>query len=154
MMNLIEQLKVHEGFEANYYQCTSGKLTIGYGRNVGGNPFSLKELAWLGRCEFDETPMTEGEAEQLLVIDVNEVTALIKEYLSWGELNSARQAVCINMAFNLGVTGLFKFKNMMRAIRKQCYREAAIEMLDSRWANQVGSRADELAQQMNAGVWQ
>ena len=154
MMNLIEQLKVHEGFEANYYQCTAGKKTIGYGRNVEDNPFSSKELALLGRCEFDETPMTEDEAEQLLVIDVNEVTVLIKDHLPWDELNSARQAVCINMAFNLGVTGLFKFKNMMRAIRKQCYREAAIEMLDSRWANQVGSRADDLAQQMNAGNWQ
>jgi lysozyme len=154
MMNLIEQLKKHEGFESDYYQCTAGKKTIGYGRNVDNNPFSSKELAFLGREDFSTDPMTEEEAEFLLVNDVNEVTALIKDHLPWADLCMARQAVCVNMAFNLGVSGLFKFRNMIRAINKACYKEAAIEMLDSRWANQVGTRADDLARQMSTGDWQ
>lgn len=154
MMNLIEQLQKHEGFVDNYYECTAGKKTIGYGRNVDANPFSSNELAILGRCEFDEEPMTEDEAEQLLLNDVNEIAVLIKDHLPWSELCSARQAVCINMAFNLGVSGFFKFKNMIRAIKKECYKEAAIEMFDSRWASQVASRSDELAMQMSTGEWQ
>ena len=58
MMNLIEQLKEHEGFRANYYLCSSNKKTIGYGRNLDNNPFSNKELAILGRSEFDAQPIT------------------------------------------------------------------------------------------------
>jgi lysozyme len=154
MMNLIEQLKCHEGFRDDYYQCTANKKTIGYGRNVDNNPFSIKELSMLGRDEFIDQPMTEDEAEQLLLNDVNEITALINDHLPWADMSLARQAVCVNMAFNLGVTGFFKFNNMHRALRKHCYREAAIEMLDSRWAKQVGGRSEELAQQMNTGDWQ
>ena len=154
MMNLIEQLKRHEGFRSDYYQCSANKKTIGYGRNVDNNPFSTKELEILGRDVFTAKPMTKEEAEMLLINDVNEVTALIQDHLPWSDLSMARRAVCVNMAFNLGVTGFFKFRNMQRALNKACYREAAIEMLDSRWAEQVGERSDELAQQMNTGTWQ
>jgi len=154
MMNLIEQLKEHEGFRSNYYQCSADKKTIGYGRNVDDNPFSEKELKILGRDCFDDKQLTEDEAELLLINDVNEVTALIKDHLPWASLNDARKAVCINMAFNLGVSGFFKFKNMIRALNHQCYKEAAIEMLDSRWAKQVGGRAEQLAMQMSTGKWQ
>lgn len=154
MMNLIEQLKRHEGFEEDYYQCTANKKTIGYGRNVEANPFSSKELAFLGRDEFIDEPMTEEEAEFLLVNDVNEVTALIQDHLPWSDMNLARQAVCVNMAFNLGVSGFFKFKNMLRALNDCYYEKAAVEMLDSRWAKQVSNRANELAVQMSTGAWQ
>lgn len=154
MMNLIEQLKRHEGFEQDYYQCTANKKTIGYGRNVDANPFSTKELAYLGRDCFNTEPMTEEEAEFLLVNDVNEVTALIKDHLPWADLCPARQAVCVNMAFNLGVSGFFKFKNMVRALHGCYYEKAAVEMLDSRWARQVSNRANELALQMSTGAWQ
>ncbi len=30
--NLIESIKVHEGFSSTVYRCTSGVLTIGWGR--------------------------------------------------------------------------------------------------------------------------
>ena len=61
MMNLIEQLKRHEGFRSDYYQCSADKKTIGYGRNVDNNPFSSEELKMLGRDEFTAEPMTEDE---------------------------------------------------------------------------------------------
>jgi len=153
MMNLIEQLKRHEGFRSDYYQCSANKKTIGYGRNVDNNPFSTKELKMLGRDVFCEQPLTEEEAEIILLNDVNEITALISDHLPWCNLNSARQAVCINMAFNIGVTGFFQFKKAIRAIGYGCYKEAAAEMLDSKWAYQVGNRSDELATQMYTGEW-
>ncbi len=154
MMNLIEQLKEHEGFRDDYYQCTADKKTIGYGRNVDNNPFSIKEVAMLGRVDFDCEPMTEDEAEQLLLNDVNEIIELIKAHLPWDELCPARQGVCVNMAFNLGVSGFFQFKNMLRALNDSFYEKAAVEMLDSRWAKQVPGRAQDLAIQMNLGRWQ
>lgn len=153
-MNLIEQLKRHEGFRSDYYQCTADKRTIGYGRNVDDNPFSEEELKMLGREDFCTEPMTEEEAEVLLVNDVKAVHKAICEHVSFGRLNLARQAVCINMAFNLGVHGFCKFKNMIRAINEDKFERAAIEALDSRWASQVGDRADELALQLSTGEWQ
>ena len=153
-MNLIDQLKRHEGFRSDYYQCTADKKTIGYGRNVDNNPFSTKELEFLGRDVFCEKPMIEEEAEYLLLNDVNEIVELIKDHLPWGKLCPVRQAVCVNMAFNIGVSGFFKFKNMLRALNDFHFEKAAIEMLDSKWANQVTKRACELALQMDAGKWQ
>lgn len=154
IINLIEQLKEQEGFRGNYYQCTANKKTIGYGRNVDNNPFSTKELEMLGREDFDCEPMTEDEAEQLLLNDVNEVIELIKGRLPWDVLCDARKAVCVNMAFNIGIAGFFQFKNMLSAISSGDYEKAAVEMLDSRWKNQVGYRAITLALQMNGGSWQ
>ena len=113
LMNLIKQLKGHEGFKGDYYICTGGKKTIGFGRNVENNPFSEEELKMLGRTEFKEMPMTEEEAEVLLMNDVNSVIYQIKPMLPWNELCSSRQAVCVNMAFNLGVEGFSKFKHTL-----------------------------------------
>jgi lysozyme len=42
---------------------------------------------------------------------------------------------------------------MIAAINDCYYEQAAVEMLDSRWANQVGGRSEELAIQMNLGTW-
>lgn len=154
MMNLIEQLKKHEGFEPDYYQCTADKKTIGYGRNVDSNPFTSEELKMLGRDNFDVIPMTEDEAEVLLVNDVNKVERAIKSLLPWDRLCPARQAVCTNMAFNLGVNGFSRFKRMIAAVNEGYFTRAAIEMLDSRWSEQVYFRAVELADQMRTGHWQ
>ncbi|HHZ97628.1 MAG TPA: glycoside hydrolase [Flavobacteriales bacterium] len=153
MMNLIEQLKEHEGFRCNYYYCTAEKKTIGYGRNVESNPFTPKEMLMLGRKDFDNDPMTEEEAEQLLVNDVNRVTASVKEYFPWAELNPSRKAVLVNMAINMGITGLLKFKKMKHAILLKRYEQAGVEMMLSLWAEQVGGRAEQLSLQMYAGQW-
>lgn len=64
----------------------------------------------------------------------------------------ARAEVLINMAFNMGVPGLLKFRRALDAVRADDYDAAASHMLDSRWACQVGRRAVELARQMRAGV--
>ena len=156
MMNLIEQLKTHEGFRDDYYQCTADKRTIGFGRNVDDNPFSPKELNMLCRDEFINEPMTEDEAEILLVNDVKAIHKAIYDRAHLGRLNLARQAVCVNMAFNMGVNGFFCFKNMLKAIELGDFEQAAIEMSDSVWhkRSQVGMRSNDLILQMATGEWQ
>ena len=153
MKELIEQLKLHEGFRSNFYLCTADKKTIGYGRNVDSNPFTKEEVTYFNRILFDRKPMTEDEADYLLRNDVNKIIEQIKPLLPWHELSEPRKAVCVNMAFNLGVSGFSKFKNMIFAINDYSYKKASIEMLDSRWAKQVPNRANELANQMKSGVW-
>ena len=46
---------------------------------------------------------------------------------------------------------LSKFKNTLGHIEAGRYEEASIEMLDSRWANQVGHRAKCLSDMMRTG---
>jgi len=133
---LIEQLKAHEGFSGNVYQCTGGKTTIGYGRNL------------------DDNPLTDNEASYLLNNDVNKITDILSKEIPWNMINPARQAVLVNMSFNLGISGLYKFKKMFKAIDAGFYEKAAREMLDSKWSKQVGNRAIELSEQMRTGKWQ
>ena len=64
-----------------------------------------------------------------------------------------RQAVLLDMAFNMGAEGLLKFGNTLRAAREMRWKDARDGMLASKWAGQVGRRASELAEQMMTGEW-
>jgi lysozyme len=136
LMITVEQIKKHEGYKQYPYYCTAGKLTIGYGRNL------------------EDNGIDEEEAEQLLARDIQEAKAGIKRRIDLSYCNEARQAVLVNMAFNLGITGLMGFKKMIANLERGNYEQAALEMLHSRWANQVPARANELAKQMLSGEWQ
>ena len=131
---LAEQLKVHEGLRLKPYKDTVGKWTIGIGRNL------------------EDKGITEQEALFMLNNDVDYFYTKLDKRLTWFKhLDDARQNVLVNMAFNLGVSGLLTFKNTLRLISFNRYEEAAEEMLNSKWANQVGYRAEELAEQMRTG---
>ncbi|MDZ4242178.1 MAG: glycoside hydrolase family protein, partial [Candidatus Omnitrophota bacterium] len=67
------------------------------------------------------------------------------------QLDDVRQEVIVSMAFNLGIAGLMRFRKMLAALDDGEYGLAADEMLDSRWADQVGRRAQRLARQMRSG---
>jgi len=56
------------------------------------------------------------------------------------------------MYFNLG-NRLFNFKNMLFALAKKDYDEAAAQMLDSKWAQQVKGRSSELAKMMKEDIY-
>lgn len=156
LMNTIEQLKVDEGFESRPYFCSAGKSTIGYGRNLEAVPFSNDEIQSLGRTSFDETPLTEDEAEILLVNDVERIHKRIVVFSFWNELSPARQGVILNMCFNLGVKGFLKFTNTIGYLQDHDYEAASREMLDSKWAREdVGeARSQRLSDQMFCGMWQ
>ena len=127
-------LQSDEGLRLKPYHCTAGKLTIGYGRNL------------------EDRGITEAEAEYLLENDVSEIYEDLAEiYDFFTHLSPMRKAVLIDMAYNLGLGGLNKFQNMIKAIDDGDYSTAASEMLDSRWASQVGDRAERLAKLMRTG---
>jgi lysozyme len=92
------------------------------------------------------------EAIYLLNNDIDDFAAQLTKALPWvGGLSPVRQSVLVNMAFNMGLQNLLKFSRMLAALRAGNYAEAADEMLDSRWAQQVRQRAIELARQMEVG---
>ncbi len=134
---LIEQLKKHEGFRAKPYLCTAGKLTIGYGRNL------------------DDVGVTESEAAELLRQDIARARHDVFVNIAIAQLlDDARLDVLINMCFNMGIYRLMSFRKMLTALEQRDYMQASAEMLDSRWARQVGSRAIELSVQMQTGMYQ
>lgn len=134
---LAEQLKTHEGLRLKPYKDTIGKLTIGIGRNL------------------EDKGISEKEALSMLNNDVDEFYSKLAKKIPWFlNLDDARQNVLVNMAFNLGIAGLMTFKKMLDAVRLGLYLVAAEEMLNSKWAKQVGYRAEELAKQMRTGEYQ
>ncbi len=66
-------------------------------------------------------------------------------------MDDVRQRVIVDMAFNMGLGSLSKFKNTLGHIEAGRYEEASVEMLDSKWARQVGNRAQCLSNMMKTG---
>jgi lysozyme len=136
MASLEDQLITHEGLELRPYQCTADKLTIGVGRNI------------------EDRGITEDEARYLLKNDIKIVEdELLSKKPMVAELDAVRQRVLVDMGFNLGIPTLLKFQNMWLAIEQEDFIQASIEMMDSRWARQVGQRAHKLSEAMRIGEW-
>lgn len=149
---LARQLMHDEGREIDSagmhvaYRCPAGKLTIGYGHNLDANP-----VPGLG----ENSRISEDQAQRLLHADIDAVEKDVTRKLPWARsLSAARQGVLINMAFNLGMTGLLGFKNTLADIQRGNFAGAAKRMLQSKWAAQVGRRAIRLSRQMETGRWQ
>jgi lysozyme len=126
-----------EGLRLSAYQDSEGYWTIGVGRLIdarrGGG-------------------ISREEALYLLSHDLDRIEREVRTALPWvAGLDPVRQRVLLNMAFNLGVVGLRRFKNTLQAVRQGDYPRAAAQMLQSRWAEQVGARARRLAEQMRSG---
>lgn len=135
-MNLVDLIKEDEGLRLKPYRCTAGKLTIGYGRNL------------------EDAGITEGEALHMLRRDLLRVTLQLDNRIGYfHNLSEVRRAVLINMAYNLGVNGLLRFKKMFGAIERKDWFAASREMMDSKWATQVGNRAKRLAWMMKHDKW-
>jgi lysozyme len=128
---LKNQLILHEGLKLEPYECTAGKLTIGVGRNI------------------EDIGITEDEARYLLDNDILRVCDELDRNLSWWrDLSDVRQRILVDMVFNLGISRFMQFQDTISAIESGDYDKAAEEMLDSRWAKQVGQRAHRLANAM------
>ena len=86
--------------------------------------------------------------------DVQAVIDGLTSQLVWfPELDSVRQGVLVNMAFNLGVDGLLEWNTFLSLVKTGQYNAAADDMAHTPWASQVGGRATRLEQQMRTGAW-
>ena len=174
---LIAQLKRQEGFRAVPYVCTANACTIGYGTNLQAHsqyiPWPdleqaarsgrLKGLALRNALRARGMRWTEEEAATALHEEVNackrRLADCCPEFVRLAEIGEIPRAeVLLNMAFNMGVDGLLKFKNTLAMLRAAIeghasYARVADGMLNSLWAKQVGRRADDLARQMRTGKY-
>ena len=147
---LAEMLILHEGMKLNVYDDATGQdlsqgdtaqghPTIGVGRNVAGDGLGISE----------------EEARFMLLNDVERVENEAKTWPHYENLEGARQAVLLDMLFNMGMTRFNpeKWPKMFQAITEQNWEEAANQMRSSAWAGQVKSRSQRLAKMMEFGVW-
>lgn len=128
MQGIKNDLKMDEGFRPKPYRDIVGKLTIGYGRNL------------------DDVGISQIEAEVMLDNDIQKSIADLQTHLSWFDtLSDNRQKALVEMAFQMGITGLLGFVNMLTDMQNGDFKSATQEALSSKWAMQVPKRAARIA---------
>lgn len=139
-MNLRDQLIAEEGWKNEAYRDILGIWTIG----VGHVDSTIHEgLVW-----------ADSLVSSTLDADIAKKTAEVVYSLPWfGQLNEPRQAVLLQMAFQMGTHGLLGFPKTLAAVHDGRWDDAANGMLLSKWAQQTPGRAHRLARQMLLGVW-
>ena len=126
---LKDHIKEYEGLSNVLYKCTSNKLSIGYGRNL------------------EDVGISKDEAEYLLKNDIDIALDDVSEHFDMPNLPEPAQIVLVDMSFNMGISRLLNFRNMIKAIEQDEWDKAAHELLDSKYAAQTKRRA-----RMNASL--
>ena len=140
MDRLLQSVKKHEGYRNKVYKDTLGKRTVGVGH-------LCVEDFWEDNKEYPEEMLMNILKDDLKnAIEGSE--RLLKDCRI---LDSLAREIIIEMVFQLGETGVSKFKNMIKALKEgPDYQTAAIEMMDSRWAKQTPERAASMSAEMAA----
>lgn len=129
MKDIVEQLKIHEGYKPKVYKCTAGVDTIGVG-------FAIKDL------ELSEEVCNLILTEKLEILEER-----FEKKFDWFKTSPVEvRNVMLNMAYQLGFAGFCKFKKTIGYLEEAEWEKASIEMLDSRWAKQTPNRANELSE--------
>lgn len=152
MPEMITRLKLHEGCSLTPYKCPAGKLTIGIGRNTEDNPFTAEELRVVGDWKHG---ITREAAHYLCRNDIERCIADLKKNLKWFDgLDKERKYALIDLCFNMGIRTLLTFKKTLASIACGNYRTAAEQLLQSKYASQVGKRAQRIAKLIETGRWE
>ena len=139
MDRLLESVKKHEGYRNKVYLDTLGKRTVGVGH------LCVEEF-WEDDKEYEEKFLMD-----ILEADLQNAIKGAKDLMAENgciDMDEIAEEIIIEMIFQLGKTGVSKFKNMWKALSGLDYSTAASEMLDSRWAKQTPNRAQAMSAQM------
>ena len=131
------RIKKHEGFVAKVYLDSLGKATIGYGHLL------TEEDDFVEGVIYDKDIL-----EAMFDKDFDKAKQGMEELVGTLDIAMAAKGIIIEMVFQLGKTGVSKFKNMFAALNEYDYTRAAEEMLNSHWYRQTPSRCEELSNLM------
>ena len=130
----IKQMRFHEGVRSKVYKDHLGIMTIAVGRNL------------------EDRGLSEDEIDYLLANDIQIVENELDNGLSWWrDLDEVRQRALADLAFNMGLPRLHGFVKMLDGLQRRDYHAAADELLDSKYAKQVGARSERVAQMIRTG---
>ena len=141
MDRLLESVKKHEGYRNKVYLDTLGKRTVGVGH-------LCVEDFWEDDKEYEEKFLM-TILEHDLSDAIKGANDLMAEH-GCMDINEKAHEIIIEMVFQLGKTGVSKFRNMWKHLSALEYSDAASEMLDSRWAKQTPNRANGMADTMKS----
>lgn len=151
-MNAIEiatkLIKLNEGCKLEVYTCPAGFKTFGYGTNLEAldaetiarlpNSRSIKLTTIDEIIDYITSHSCEALAIGLLLCDIRNCNrALNTQKWFTNDLSEFQQAIIIDLAYNIGVAGVLKFKNMIKAIKQRNFGVACTEMLDSKYHYQM-----------------
>lgn len=91
-------------------------------------------------------------SRRILAEDIDRTEGLLEAYPWYRELDSGRQTAVVAMSFQLGVTGVQKFRRMIAALEEDDYDAAARAVLASLWATQTPARAERVARALRSGL--
>ena len=127
-------MRFHEGVRSKVYKDHLGIMTIAVGRNL------------------EDRGLSEDEIDYLLANDIQIVENELDNGLSWWrDLDEVRQRALADLAFNMGLPRLHGFVKMLDGLQRRDYHAAADELLDSKYAKQVGARSERVANMIRTG---
>jgi lysozyme len=129
-----EAVKKEEGYRLETYKCTEGHLTGGYGHKMlKGETPPTDHAGWLKIFERDFARAMTG-ADDLLMLCPN--------------IHETARHIVVEMVYQMGAYGVSRFKKFLQALQDSDYKEASVQMLDSRWAKQTPNRANRMSERM------
>tara|TARA_Y100001937_G_scaffold17873_1_gene24730 strand:- start:58 stop:498 length:441 start_codon:yes stop_codon:yes gene_type:complete len=145
-MNIEEfkkEIEIDEGCKYEIYLDHLNLPTFGIGHLIlDSDPESGEEVG---------TPVSEDRVSECFNKDVHTVLSdCEKLYEDFYTLPEEVQRIIANMMFNMGYPRLSKFKGMKAGVDARDWQQAADEMVDSRWYNQVTNRAERLVKRMRS----
>ncbi|GAA7496975.1 hypothetical protein JP0537_01740 [Helicobacter pylori] len=117
-----------EGFSPSIYTDKTGHPTIGYGYNLSVYSYESKRI-------------TKPQAYGLLTDILKENHKALLSYGWYKNLDAMRRMVILDLSYNLGLSGLFKFKQFIKVIEDKNYALAVEWLQKSPYFNQVKKRA-------------
>ena len=139
---LAGSVKLSEGFRDHVYMDTEGFRTIGWGHKV------------VHEDNFEDgKTYTKEELQEVFDKDLNKAIGLARQLMEENDvrdLPTTAQHTITEMVFQLGKSGVSKFRNMWKALQEGNFIGASFEMLDSKWNKQTPNRCKKLADQMKS----
>lgn len=130
----------NEGFRDLAYLDSEGKWTLGFGQHEGIEPgmtcTRVQAESWFA--------LAYGKATDQAQIDLG---------VRWLGLDEVRKAALVDMAYEMGGTGLAEFGHFLAAMRNENWRLAHDEGLASLWAKQVSTRSAKVCGMVLTGKW-
>jgi len=153
--NYYDMLSLNEGNKPKVYKDSKGNRTIGIGFNLedsANRKFLKREGIDINEL-FDGRKLSENETRTLYNHSLTQAFKDAQSYdPNFAKRPEAVKMTLVDMAFNLGLTRLNKFKDMKAGLMNNDYNVAADEMIDSKWYKQVKSRGPRMVQVMRSAA--
>ncbi len=129
----LPRIKVNEGYLEKPERGPGGHLNVGYGCNL-------------------DAGMSEYAASALCAAQIQERALALSAYWWAKGLDDVRFGVIVEVSFNIGLTGLLHFVDMLGCVGKRDWIGAQAALLDSDAARELPGRYQRLGQILLTGV--